>query len=76
MMARNSFLEFGRKIFIQNKPSLKHSLMQVVTATVSSFRTSWRRCSNFIVKVGDTEFVSKVDARDFVQPGDSMKVGF
>ena len=47
----------------------------VVTATVSVSELLGADAQIYS-KVGDTEFVSKVDARDFVQPGDSMKVGF
>lgn len=57
------------QVFIESFPE------QVVTATVTVSELLGAE-TQLYTKVGDTELVSKVDARDYTKPGTKIKMGF
>ena len=57
------------EVFLQSFPK------QVVTAKVVVSELLGAE-TQLYCKVGDTDLVSKVDARDFTKPGSEIKMGF
>ena len=74
MTEKKSSSAFVRKTFIQNLPSSKRSLSVVNAEVVVSELLG--ADSQLYSRVGNTEFVSKVDARDYLAPGSKVQMGF
>ena len=62
-----------QKIFTLNK--LQFNLPEAVTAEVVVSELLGAE-SMLYTRIGDTEFISKVDARDFHRPGEMMDLAF